>query len=102
MLSTLCLWTSERQSNGLVVSRLSTITRLPYSSFKKLGSRQLRYRVMTTVSPASRNLRVVCKPINPMPPVMRIIRRSSMIGSMSQSIAIFSSLVERSYANGKP
>ena len=63
-----------------VVSSGSTTTRPPGSPARYSGSWVDRCAVSTTDSPRSSSARAVCDPMEPRPPVMRIIHISLLVG----------------------
>src|SRR5262245_9695233 len=70
---TLCRRTRSMTSWPAVTSKTSMNARLPISLLMKSGSRRILYCVSTTCSPTSRKRLAAWSPINPRPPVIRII-----------------------------
>ena len=68
-----CRFPMSRKAASSVVSSGSTTTRPPGSSARNSGSRVDRCAVSTTDSPRSSTARAVCDPMEPRPPVMRIM-----------------------------
>ena len=76
-----CRFPMSRKAASFVVSSGSTTTRPPGSPVRNSGSRVDRCAVSTTDSPRSSRARAVCDPIEPRPPVMRIIQIAPPSGS---------------------